>query len=171
VILIKNMQHKKWLAVYTRPRYEKKIEKALKDNQITCYLPLIKTLRIWSDRKKWVEIPLFSSYIFVQVDQKEHINVLKIPGVVRFVSFEGNAVEIPESQIDNIKWILSSEIIAEPIEKHIPVGSQIEIIKGPLTGLRAEMVNYNNKKTIIVRIAQMDKSFEIHIPGSHVRQI
>lgn len=163
------MQQKKWLAVYTRPRYEKKIEKVLTDNHITNYLPLIKTLRIWSDRKKWVELPLFSSYIFVQVTQKEQINVLKIPGVVRFVSFEGNAVEIPEYQIDNIKWILSSEIIAESIDKHIPEGSMVEIIKGPLTGLRAEMVNYNNKKTIIVRISQLDKSFEIHIPGSHVR--
>jgi transcriptional antiterminator RfaH len=163
------MQNKKWLAVYTRPRYEKKIAKVLTDYQITCYLPLIKTLRNWSDRKKWVEIPLFSSYIFVQVTQKEYTSVLMIPGVVRFVSFEGNAVEIPESQIENIKWVLSSEITAEPIEKHIPEGSMVEIIKGPLSGLRAEMVNYNNKRTIIVRMGQLDKSFEIHIPGSHVR--
>ena len=85
------------------------------------------------------------------------------------MSFEGNAVEIPEKQIENIKWVLSTDIIAEPMEGKIPTGALVEIVKGPLRGLKAEMINYNNKKIIVLRMHQLEKSFEIRIPRSHVR--
>jgi transcriptional antiterminator RfaH len=163
------MQKRKWLALYTRPRYEKKINKYLISKNITCYLPLIKTLRKWSDRKKWVELPLFTSYIFVNVTEREYLEVLNAPGAVRFVCFDGVAVEIAEAQIENIKWVLSTEIISEPIDEVLTKGARVEIIKGPLNGLKAEMVNYNNKKIIVLRIDQLDKSFEIQIPRNHVR--
>jgi transcriptional antiterminator RfaH len=160
---------KKWFAVYTRPRYEKKIEKYLTDRRIECYLPLLKTLRQWSDRKKWVVIPLFPSYIFVKVDDHDYHEVLKCPGIVRYITFEGHAAELRDSQIENIKWILSSDIKTEPLNENIPKGSIVEIIKGPLKGLLAEMIQYNNKKIIVVRFDQLDKSLEIIIPANHVK--
>jgi transcriptional antiterminator RfaH len=162
---------KKWLVVYTRPRFEKKIEKYLNDRDIICYLPLYKTLRQWSDRKKWVELPLFSSYVFVKVDDQDYQNVLKADGVLRYVTFEGAAVEIPEGQIENIKWILSSDISTEPIHEPIPTGSIVEVIKGPLKGLIAELVKYKNKKIVVVRLEQLDKSLEIIIPGNHLKTV
>ncbi len=165
------MRKKKWFAVYTRARYEKKVEKRLRESNITCYLPVKNQLRQWSDRKKWVEMPLFSSYIFVYVDDTEHDTVLKTVGAVRFVTFEGKAAQIPDKQIENIKWILSTNVETNLVEEDIPSGSKIEILKGPLMGLRAEMVNYKNKTRILVRITELDKSFEIHIPRSHVRVI
>jgi len=165
------MHNKKWFALYTRPRYEKKIEKFLNIKGIDSYLPLFKTLRQWSDRKKWVELPLFSSYIFVYVEPKEYYEVLNIPGAVRYVSFEGKPVEIHQKQIDKIKWILSTDIQTDPLAEKIPEGSEVEIVKGPLKGLRAEMVNYNNRKIIILRIDQLDRSFEIRIPRNHVQKL
>lgn len=163
------MQRKRWLALYTRPRFEKKILKALEEQNIECYLPLIKTLRQWSDRRKWVEVPLFSSYVFVNVSVSEHLVVLNTPGSVRFVAFEGSAVEIPVKQIESIKWVLSTNIEAEPLEEKIPEGSRVEVIKGPLMGLNAELTRYNNKNIIILRIEQLDKSIEVKIPRNHVR--
>ncbi len=165
------MQKKKWLALYTRPRYEKKIEKLLKDKNITSYLPLVKTMRQWTDRRKWVEVPLFSSYIFVKTDETTFTEVLNTPGAVRFVSFDGVAVEIPEKEIENIKWILSTDVQADPLEENIPPGSSVQVIKGPLNGLMAEMVYYNNRNKIIIRINQLERSFEIQIPRSHVKVI
>ncbi len=166
---IQNMQRKRWLALYTRPRFEKKIQKVLVEQNIECYLPMIKTLRQWSDRRKWVEVPLFSSYIFVKVSHLEYLSVLNAPGSVKFVSFEGNAVEIPEKQIEAIKWVLSTNIETEPLEEKIPEGSKVEVIKGPLMGLIAEMTRYNNKNIIMLRIEQLDKSIEVKIPRNHVR--
>ncbi len=165
------MQKKKWLALYTRPRYEKKIDKLLREKNITSYLPLVKTLRQWTDRRKWVEVPLFSSYVFVKIDESSYLEVLNTPGAVRFVSFEGKAVEIPEKEIDNIKWILSTDIQVDPLEENIPEGSTVKVLKGPLNGLKAEMVHYNNKNKIIIRIHQLERSFEIQIPRNHVKLI
>ncbi len=165
------MSKRKWVAAYTRPRYEKKVDKALKEKDIPCYLPLIKTLRQWSDRKKWVEMPLFSSYIFVNALESDYLEVLKIPGVIRIVRFEGKVIEIPEKEIENIKWILSTDIQTEPFEEQIPTGSKVMITKGPLNGLMAEMVHYNNKNRIIIRIEQLERSLEIQIPRSHVKLI
>ncbi len=167
------MGNKKWYAVYTRPRYEKKVEKLLNEKNIICYLPMIKTLRQWSDRRKWVEIPLFNSYVFVSVDigSDEKFQVMNLPGVVRFISFEGAPVVIPEQQIDNIRWILSTDVVSESLPEEISAGSMVEITKGPLRGLKAEMVQYNNRKRIIIRVDQLNQSLEIQIPESHVRLV
>ena len=165
------MEIKNWYALYTRPRYEKRTAVELKHLGIEFYLPLVKTLRVWSDRKKWVEIPLFSSYLFIKTEEGELYKALAFYGAVRIVSFEGKPVVIPEKQIDEIKMILSSEIKAEPVDVKIPAGSKVEIIRGPLIGIIAEMVQYNNKHKIIIRMNQLEKSFEIQIPRNHVRII
>lgn len=162
------MQKRRWLALYTRPRHEKKVSEQLLEENIIFYLPLVKTLRQWTDRKKWVEIPLFSSYVFVYVDDMEYYKALNAVGALRYVSFDGVAVEIPEKQINNIKWVLSTDIFSEPVEGKIPSGTTVNIIKGPLRGLKAEMVNYNNKNIIVLRLDQLDKSFEIKISRNHV---
>jgi len=116
-------------------------------------------------------MPLFSSYVFVKTNKSEFLEVLKAPGVVRFVSFDGVPVEIPEYQIEKIKWILSSDIVSEVIVEEIAKGSIVEIIKGPLMGLKAEMANYKNKSRILVRLEQLDKLLEIDVPISHVKII
>ncbi|MBW6478680.1 MAG: UpxY family transcription antiterminator [Bacteroidales bacterium] len=161
----------KWYALYTRPRFEKKAEKIMHERGIRCYLPMIRTLRQWSDRKKWVDLPLFSSYIFVFSQASDLHKALSVPGAIRFVSFEGRPVEIPENQIENIKWILSADVVSQPLAEKIPQGAKVEIIKGPLRGLRAEMVHYNNRKKIVLRVDQLNQSVEIQIPENHVELV
>lgn len=163
------MEEKKWLALYTRPRYEKKIHTRLQEIRIESYLPLIKTLRQWSDRKKWVELPLFKSYLFVKVNESERLKVLNIYGSLRFVSFEGKAVEVPENQIANIKWVLSTSVKASPFEEKIEAGSKVQIVAGPLAGIKAEMVHYKKKNRVIIRIEQLDKYFEVQIPRNQIK--
>ena len=73
-----NQDSKKWLAVYTKPRHEKFVEKELKKKGIEVYLPILKERRKWSDRKKWVSFPLFRSYIFVKIEIKNALDVRKL---------------------------------------------------------------------------------------------
>jgi len=168
---LENMNTYKWYALYTRPRFEKKAEKYMQERGIACYLPLIRTIRQWSDRKKWVDLPLFSSYIFVFSQAADLYKILTVPGAIRFVSFDGKPVEIPKKQIENIKWILSSDVNSQPLAEKIPKGATVEIIKGPLRGLRAELVHYNNRKKIVLRVEQLNQSVEIQIPENHVKQL
>src|SRR6056297_1144239 len=136
----------KWYAVYTRPHNEKKVCSWLKENNIECYLPLKSSLRQWSDRKKWIEEPLFRSYIFVRVSYIEYFNVLSIPGVVKYVSFGGQPQAIPDNQIEYIKIIVQQR--DQEIEvnyKNIRKGSECEVLFGPLKGIRGEVVRISGQ--------------------------
>ena len=145
-----------WYAIYTKPNRERKILENLKEQNLTCYLPLQESLRIWSDRKKWIEAPLFKSYVFVKVSYKEFFNVLSIPGVIRYVSFGGKAQAIPEKQIEDIKIFVEQDKTKIAITKeNIAPGTKAEVLYGALKGVRGEIVKFNGKFRILIRIPMM----------------
>jgi transcriptional antiterminator RfaH len=114
-----------WYAVYTKSRTEKVVSKMLHIEGIEHYLPLQKVLRQWSDRKKWVEEPLIRSYIFVRIsDSKEYFRTIQTQGVVKFITFEGQAASIPDQQIENIKLLLASETELEVTSKCFEKGGK-----------------------------------------------
>ena len=122
---------KYWYAVYVRSRQEKKIHKIFLNNGIKSSLPLMKTTRQWSDRKKKVEIPLFRGYIFVRIDiGKEKLNILQTNGVVKFIGIRNEPSRIPDEQI---LWIhmMVEESITVRNEKEIPVGHEVRVTAGP----------------------------------------
>ncbi|NTV84857.1 MAG: UpxY family transcription antiterminator, partial [Bacteroidales bacterium] len=125
-----------WFAVYTNPRTEKKAHAELISKGIDAYLPLQRTLKQWSDRKKWVEEPLFRSYIFVNITKSQYFDVLNTTGIVRYITFEGKAVPIPPRQIDAIRYYLEEELLPSGSGKSdlndLVTGSAVEIISGPL---------------------------------------
>src|SRR5687768_9862276 len=92
----------KWHVLYTRPKFEKQISQTIAEMQIENYLPLVTVFRRWSDRIKKIEEPLFSGYVFVKKASKV-VDLLQIPGVVRFVSTAGVPDVISEEEINKIK--------------------------------------------------------------------
>ncbi len=162
----------KWYAVYTRPHNEKKVCSWLKENNIECYLPLKSSLRQWSDRKKWIEEPLFRSYIFVRVSYIEYFNVLSIPGVVKYVSFGGQPQAIPDNQIEYIKIIVQQR--DQEIEvnyKNIRKGSECEVLFGPLKGIRGEVVRISGQSRLVIRLASMGVSLQVNISRDEIKPI
>lgn len=158
-----------WYAIYIRARWEKQVSRLLEQAGIVHYLPLYKTVRIWSDRKKQVVVPLFPSYLFVKIKKHEQFSVMSTPGVVRIIKFEGKPVIIPERQIDAVKLLLSKDIdVDAPIINPEP-GDELEIYKGNLKGLKGELVEYRGKKKIAIRLDAIDKSIIIHIPLSYAK--
>ncbi len=158
-----------WFAVYTNPRAEKKAYAEIVGKGIHAYLPLQRILRQWSDRKKWVEEPLFKSYIFVHIPDSEYLTVLNTPGVVRYVTFEGKAAPIPEKQIEAIRYFLSSE--DQPVEwtdEFFP-GQAVEVMKGPMRGLRGELIEISGKHRVRVEVEAIGQSILVTIPPSHLK--
>ena len=90
---------RKWLAVYTRPRWEKKVNQLLAEKGVERYCPLNKIRRKWSDRVKVVEEPLFKSYVFVKVNDEDRTDVRMTPGVINFVYWQGKPAVIKEKEI------------------------------------------------------------------------
>ncbi len=167
--MARSKTEKVWYAVYTRSKAEKKAALELKHKGIDHYLPLIKTLKQWSDRKKWVEEPLFRSYVFVHIEQKEYYEVLRNPHLTRYVTFEGKAAPIPDKQIEAIKVYLGEKepVLLEDVE--LKKGQKVEVIGGKLTGLQGELIDVKGKSRLKVRIDVIGKSIVVHIPKSKLR--
>jgi len=160
-----------WYAVYTLPRAEKKAYAELVRDGIDAYLPLMRTLKQWSDRKKWVEEPLFRSYIFVNISEKRYFDVLNTTGVARYITFEGKAVPIPPQQIEAVRFFLSSDDpLPENMEQYLP-GQSVEVIKGPLKGLFGELIHLAGKQKVKVEISAVGQSIFVTIPITHMRII
>ena len=161
----------KWYAIYTRPRFEKQVSQRLQEQGIEAYLPMIKTLRQWSDRKKMVEIPLFSSYVFVNIDRRYYDQVLQTFGVVKYISFEGKAATIPAEQISNLKIIVDSNEKVEITWVKHNKGDKVIVNAGSLKGLKGELITEGDRKKVLVRIDSIDQNLTVEVHSSLIEKI
>ena len=161
----------KWYAVYTRPRFEKQVQKSLQEQGIEAYLPIIKTMRQWSDRKKMVEVPLFSSYVFVHIDRSSYDQVLQTHGAVKYITFEGKAATIPASQIDNLKIIVDSNEKIETTWESRQKGDSVVVVAGSLKGLKGELITDGNRKKVLVRIHGIDQNLTVEVHSSLIEKV
>jgi transcription antitermination factor NusG len=143
---------KKWLAVYTRPRWEKKVDLLLKEKGTESYCPLNKVRRKWSDRVKVVEEPLFKSYVFVKVSENDRLQVRTTPGVINFVYWNGKPAVIKEKEIATIRKFLDEyqDVEVFPIN-NLEVDQRVKITMGPLMDQEGKVLAIR-KKTVKVAI-------------------
>jgi transcription antitermination factor NusG len=161
----------KWYALYTRPRAEKQVYQRLVEEGIETFLPLQKTYRMWSDRKKLVEKPLLSSYVFVKTKSKNFPMVYKTQGVVKFVSFEGHPVSIPQNQIDNLRLLINSDAEIEVSSENFARGDNVEVVSGSLVGLTGELIRIGSRNRVVVRIDRLDQNLILKIPKTFLRKV
>ena len=171
ITTIKQKVVPKWYAIYTCPRAEKQVHTRLLEEGVESFLPLQKTYRQWSDRKKLVEKPLLSSYVFVKVITKEFPKVYRTNGVVKFVSFEGKPVAIPQNQIDNLKLLINSDADIEVTSEKFAKGDNVEVVTGSLVGLTGELIETGKQKRVIVRIDKLEQNIVVTIPVTFLRKV
>ena len=168
---LKNGKEKKWYAVYTKSRHEKKVAGLLMEKGIEHYLPLQKTLKQWSDRKKMVEEPLIRSYIFVNITMQEYYPVLETQGIVKFIHFEGKLVPIPEWQLQNIKILLDSETTFYKTIHNYQAGDMVEINQGSLIGLKGAIVQVKGTKKLLIHLDVLEQNFLVNIHPASVEPV
>lgn len=138
-----------WYVVYTRPRWEKKVSEVLDKKGIEQYCPLNKVQKQWHDRKKAIDEPLFTSYVFVRVSSSEHSRIKSIPGIVNFVHWLGRPAVIREEEIEAIRSFLD-EYKSVNIEKtNVRVNDVVKITQGPLIHREGRIVQVNNNSVKI----------------------
>jgi transcription antitermination factor NusG len=156
---------KKWYAVHTKPRWEKKVALLLGKSNISHYCPLNRVLRQWSDRRKLVYEPLFKSYVFVHISDAEHKTVRCFDGVINFVYWLGRPAVIKEVEIEAIKHFLE-EYNAVLLEKaSVNVNDEVRIVSGPLIEQEGTVILVSNNKVKVTlpslgytMIAEINKS-------------
>lgn len=151
-----------WYALYTRSRYEKKVDYQLKEKGVTSYLPLNEVYHRWSDRYQKVQMPLFSCYVFVFMALKDRFRVLQTDGVIKLVSFNGRPAMIADYEIDAIKRILAEKINVEPISLFTP-GKMVRVKQGPLKGIVGSLIQRNHGNRLVIAIDGIQQALSIEI--------
>lgn len=98
---------KNWYAVYTKPRWEKKVHARMAERGLESYCPLNKVRKQWSDRIKLVEEPLFKSYVFVRVSREDQTRVRMVDGVLNYVYWQGKPALVRDEEIDAIRRFMN----------------------------------------------------------------
>jgi len=159
--------HHHWYALSTRSHFEKKIANELKLQNYDVFLPLSKETRKWSDRIKKIEVPLLRSYVFVKTHPSDYYhftNILHVPGAVRFVSFEGKPAVVADSQIEFLQRLCETGYPIQEIQVSFLPGTPVEILHGPLKGIKGTVIHANKKNLLIIRLDIIDKNIQVTLP-------
>jgi|SRR3954447_7261295 transcription antitermination factor NusG len=140
----------RWYAVYTRPRWEKKVAENLTDKKIENYCPLNKVLRQWSDRKKIVLEPLFTSYVFVRTTEQLLFEVRKVNGVINLVYWLSKPAVIREEEIECIKDFLSDHNNVKLEKSSVHINDTVRITKGPLMEYEGNVIAVKSETVKII---------------------
>jgi transcription elongation factor/antiterminator RfaH len=157
-----------WYAVYTLPKMERKIHSELVNQKVTSYLPMQKVCRKWSDRIKELRIPLFPNYLFVQIQEKERGDVLKVSGVTRFIKFDGRPVVISDNEIETIRKLECSDI---EIEAGFVSGDRVQVVQGPFVGLEGILFRKKGKERFGVVLNGLRQYLSLEICVNLLRKL
>ena len=157
---------RKWLAIYTRPRWEKKVNQLLKEKGVESYCPLNKVRRKWSDRVKIVEEPLFKSYVFVKVCDDDRSAVRMTPGAINFVYWQGKPAVIKEKEISAIKRFLDEyENVEARSSADLKVNQRVRVTDGSLMDQEGKVIDLR-RKTARVSIDSLGYTLVAYIDRS-----
>jgi len=158
-----------WFAVYTRPRWEKKVVKLLNEKNIENYCPLNKVLKQWSDRKKVVLEPIFKSYIFVRVAEEDKWDLKKINGVLNFVYWLGKPARIRDEEISVVKKFLN-EFSDVTIEQDLQVNAKVRIKQGALMNYQGLLLEISGNR-VKIKIESMGLQLSAHFDKKNIERL
>jgi transcription antitermination factor NusG len=163
---------KKWFAVYTKPRWEKKIDTVLIRKGVESWCPLQKIERQWSDRKKIIEDPLFKSYVFVHIDATEKTKVLMTDGVLNFVHYLGKPAIIKDDEINIIKKYLSEKDASIAIfsQEGFKEEMRITVNHGVFMGNEGTVIR-GGKKKVYVKLESLGQVMVVEFPAEFLSPI
>ena len=162
--------HVPWYALYTRSRHEKQVAAQLQGRDIEIFLPLYTSVRHWKDRRVSLELPLFPGYIFVHASFQHRVDVLSVPGAVRFVAFNGRPAALPESDLRRLRAGLDQGVRAQP-HPYLKVGRRVRVRNGPLAGTEGILLRKKNQFRLIVSIDLIQRSVAVEIDAADVEPL
>jgi transcription termination/antitermination protein NusG len=155
-----------WYALHTRPRHEKIVVQRLAERGVETFLPVMNEVHRWSDRKKTVQMPLFSCYVFARfmLNRMDRLRVLRVGGVLGLVGSAGEGTPIPETQIDAVRTLLAG---TEPWSSHpfLKIGQRVRIRSGALDGMEGILVSRNGAHTLVISVDAIQRSLAVRVEG------
>jgi transcription antitermination factor NusG len=153
---------RKWYALYTCARHEKQVARQIEQRHIPCFLPVYRSVRRWKDRRKEVELALFPSYVFVHIALKDRLQVLQMASAVRFVSFNGHPVPLPEADMEALMNGLRRGVRAEP-HPYLTAGRRVRVRSGPLTGAEGILVRRKDRFRVVLSLDLIMRAVAVEV--------
>lgn len=165
-------KEKKWYAIYTKPRWEKKVDILLLRKEIESWCPVQKVEKKWSDRKKIIEVPLFRSYVFVRIGEAQRVEVLTTDGALNFVHYLGKPAVIRDEEIETIKKYLSEEDASIEIIslQGFKENTKVKVSHGVFMDHNGIVLRAGNKK-IYVQLQSLGQVMVVEFPVEYLLPI
>jgi transcriptional antiterminator RfaH len=161
-----------WYVVKTNSRAEKKVFERIEAIGLEAYLPLVTTIKQWSDRKKKVEVPLISSTLFIHCKEEQLKILYTVIGFHTLLYYLGKPAKVRDYEIQNLRILLQENIEFEKEDfVNIQQGDKVEVIRGPFQGLIATSLEVSRTHKLIVEIESLEQRFVVHVPKNYVRKI
>jgi transcription antitermination factor NusG len=158
-----------WYALLTRARHERVVAQKLNERGVTTFLPVVSELRRWSDRRKLVESPLFSCYVFakLQPTNEGRLRALRVDGVFSIVGSRAEGTPIPDEQIDAVRKLTEERL---PWYSHpfLKIGQRVRIRSGALDGVEGILVSRSGESTLVISIDAIQRSLAVRVEGYQV---
>jgi transcription antitermination factor NusG len=169
----KNHINKYWFVIQTKALTEKKVYANLLKKEMTLFLPLVTTVRQWSDRKKTVQVPLIPNVVFIYCLEEELKMLFYEPFVFGVLKFLKRPAVVKDHEIHNLKILINGSSQEEIVfvREILKPGDLVEVIKGPFMGLHGESIEFNGKHRIRVRIDALSTECLVSIPISFIRSL
>jgi transcription antitermination factor NusG len=153
---------RKWYVVRTKPRWEKKVASQIFQKEIEIYLPVIEKIRVWSDRKKKIEDPMFSGYVFVFGNEEERYHAISnTAGAMGYVFYNKRPAIIRPEEIDYIKLSLKAPERVTIEEKQIKKGDFITVKRGPFRGMKGYVNDFKGSYKLTVNLEELSTAFSV----------
>jgi len=161
-----------WYAVQTRARHEKVVAVRLQERGVTTFLPLTSEVHRWSDRKKVVQSPLFSCYVFARIaaTSPDRLRVLRVEGVLHLVGARGEGTPIPENEIESVRLLLQEHLPWSP-HAFLKIGQRVRVTSGALDGMEGVLVSHNGDQSLVISVEAIQRSLAVRVEGYQVDAI
>jgi transcription antitermination factor NusG len=161
---------KQWFAIRVKSRHEKAVALAARGKGFEEFLPLYRWRQTWSDRSKWVEMPLFPGYVFCRLDPARRLPLLTIPGVLNFVSFGKTPVPIDDAEIASVQAAIGSDLVTEPCS-FVDGGQRVRLERGPLVGTEGILIEARERQKLVVNITILRRSIAVNVESQWLEPI
>lgn len=163
---------KSWFVMRTKPRNEFKVYDQIIGKEIEIFLPKVEKIRIWSDRRKKIFVPLFPSYVFIYGNNEERIKAISnTTGAMGYLMYRKRPAVITEKEIENIKISLIEPERVKIDTIQITEGDVVEITYGPFIGLTGIIMEIRGSYKLVVNITELSASLNIELNASEVKLI
>jgi transcription antitermination factor NusG len=158
-----------WFAAYTFAKHEKRVVQQLDERRIQSFLPTYRSVRRWKDRKKVLELPLFPSYVFVQMSINNRVELLRLPGVLGLVCFQGRPAPVDSVEIENLRHLADRKIVHP--HPYLKAGRKIRIRSGAMAGVEGVMVRKKDCTRVVLSISLLQRSVSVDVDEADVEPV